>query len=200
MTKLTTWALLCAFGLVCLFSSCQSSKVAYGNSQYFKQTPRPVAPPTAQEKANLKASLEKMVADKPAVAARMEEARQQLSEVIAKDENTALRASVDRTKQLAREMKSEQLTRKEVRGKRKELRQELRVLAKEFRTASPEQTQDLDQYLKTSLILVAAALLLSIIAAVTVNAGGISVIFGVLGALAWVAALVFFIIWLVEEA
>ena len=199
MTKLTTWALLCAFGLVCLFSSCQSSKVAYGNSQYFKQTPRPVAPPTAQEKANLKASLEKMVADKPAVAARMEEARQQLSEVIAKDENTALRASVDRTKQLAREMKSEQLTRKEVRGKRKELRQELRVLAKEFRSAAPEQTQDLDQNLKVSLILVAVALLLSIIAAAT-SATGISAIFAILGALAWVAALVFFIIWLVEEA
>ena len=200
MTKLTTWALLCAFGLVCLFSSCQSSKVAYGNSQYFKQTPRKVAPPTARQEANLKASLKKVAADAPEVAAKMEEAREQLSEVVANSENTALRASVDRTKQLAHEMKNKQLTRKEMRGKRKMLRQELRVLAKEFRTASPEQTQDLDQYLKTSLILVAAALLLSIIAAVTVNAGGISVIFGVLGALAWVAALVFFIIWLVEEA
>ena len=38
-TKLTLWTML---GMLCLatcFSGCQSSKIAYGNSYYFKQTP-----------------------------------------------------------------------------------------------------------------------------------------------------------------
>ena len=105
-----------------------------------------------------------------------------------------------RTKQLAREVKGKQLTRQEKRAKRKELRQELRVLAKEFRNAAPEKTQDIDRYLKISLILVAAALLLSIIGAATVTTAGGLNIFWLLGSLAWIGAIVFFILWLVEEA
>jgi hypothetical protein len=197
-TKLTLWT---GLGMLCLatcFSGCQSSKIAYGNSYYFKQTPRPVAPPTAQEKANLKASLEKQGLTEESLNTKMKEAREQLDEVIAKSENSALQASVARTKQLAREMKGEQLTRKEVRGKRKELRQELRVLAKEFRNAAPEETQDIDQNLKLALILLGAALVLSIIAGATANPGSFGIIW-LLATLAWIAGVVFFVIWLVEE-
>ena len=196
-TKLTLWT---GLGMLCLatcFSGCQSSKIAYGNSYYFKQTPRPVTPPTATEKANLKASLEKQGLAEEAVATKMAEAREQLDEVVAKSENTALQASVDRTKQLAREMKGEQLTRKEVRSKRKELRQELRVLAKEFKNAAPEETQDIDRNLKLALILLGAALVLSIIAGATYT-GGYGILW-LLATLAWLAGVVFFVIWLVEE-
>ncbi len=199
-TKLTLWTML---GMLCLatcFSGCQSSKIAYGNSYYFKQTPRAVTPPTATEQANLKASLEKQGLTKETATTKMAEAREQLDEVVAKSENSALQASVARTKQLAREVKGKQLTRQEKRAKRKELRQELRVLAKEFRNAAPEKTQDIDRYLKISLILVAAALLLSIIGAATVTTAGGLNIFWLLGSLAWIGAIVFFILWLVEEA
>ena len=188
--------------MLCLaagFSGCQSSKIAYGNAYYFKQKPRTVAPPTAQEKANLKASLEKQGLTEQSLTTKMEEAREQLDEIAAKSENSALQASVDRTKQLAREMKGEQLTRKEVRGKRKELRQELRTLAKEFRNASPAETQDIDKNLRLALILLGAALVLSIIAGATVSSGGGFGILWLLATLAWIAGVVFFVIWLVNE-
>ena len=186
--------------MLCLaagFSGCQSSKIAYGNSYYFKQKPRPVAPPTAEEKASLEASLEKQGLTEQLPTGKLAEAREQLDEVIAKSESSALQASVDRTKQLAREMKGEQLTRKEVRGKRRELRQELRTLSKEFRNASPAETQDIDKNLKLALILLGAALILSIIAGATYSGGyGILALFATL---AWIAGVVFFVIWLIDE-
>ncbi len=185
--------------LATFFSGCQLSKVAFGNSYYFKQTPRTVTPPTVAEKANLKASLEKQGLTEQTLTTKMEAAREQLDAVVAKSENSALQASVDRTKQLAREMKGEQLTRKEVRGKRKELRQELRTLSKEFRNAAPEETQDIDKNLKLALILLGAALILSIIAGATVSSGGGFGILWLLATLAWLAGVVFFVIWLVEE-
>lgn len=197
--KLTLWTML---GMLCLatcFSGCQSSKIAYGNSYYFKQAPQPVAPPTVQEQANLKASLEKQGITEEALTTKMAEAREQLDAVVAKSENSALQNSVARTRQLAREMKGEQLTRKEVRGKRKELRQELRTLAKEFRTASPEQTQALDRYLRLALILAAAALILTILAGATSSGTGLGIL-GLFATLAWIAAVVFFVLWLIEEA
>ncbi len=196
-TKLTLWTVL---GMLCLatgFSGCQSSKIAYGNSYYFKQTPRPVTPPTATEKANLKASLEKQGLTEEAAATKLKEAQEQLDAVVAKSENSALQTSVARTKQLAREMKGEQLTRREKRAKRKELRQELRTLAKEFKNAAPEETQDIDRNLKLALILLGAALVLSIIAGATYT-GGYGILW-LLATLAWLAGVVFFVIWLVEE-
>ena len=184
------------FCLAVGFSGCQSSKIAYGNSYYFKQTPRPVAPPTAREKANLKASLEKQGLTEEAVATKMKEARTQLDEVVAKSENTALQASVARTKQLARQMKGKQLTRKEVRGKRKELRQELRTLAKEFKNASPEETKAIDQNLKFAIIFLGVALILSILAGSTPGYG----VLGLLATIAIIVSVVFFVLWLLEVA
>ena len=193
-TKLTLWT---GLGMLCLatcFSGCQSSKIAYGNSYYFKQTPRAVTPPTAAEQANLRASLEKQGLTEEAVATKMAEAREQLDEVVAKSENTALQASVARTKQLAREMKGEQLTRKEVRGKRKELRQELRTLAKEFRNAAPEETQDIDRNLRLALILWGGGIVLSIISGIA----GLSALW-VVASLVFLAGTVFFVLWLIDE-
>ncbi|MGB3778209.1 MAG: hypothetical protein WA960_07605 [Tunicatimonas sp.] len=195
-TKLTLWMALSIFCLAVGFSGCQSSKIAYGNSYYFKQTPRPVAPPTAKETDNLKASLEKQGLTEQSLTAKMEEAREQLDEAVTKSENSAFQASVARTKQLAREMKGEQLTRKEVRGKRKELRQELRTLAKEFKNASPEETKAIDRNLKLAIIFLGVALILSILAGSTPGYG----VLGLLATIAIIVSVVFFVLWLLEVA
>lgn len=194
------------FCLACCFSGCQSRKIAYGNSYYFKQNPKPVAkaqpqietPAATPTEPDLRASLEKGTGEKEVVN-RLAEARQQLATIVKESNNPELQASVERTKRLAGEMKSEQLTRKEVRAKRKELRQELRILAKEFRNAAPEQTQAIDRNLKLALILLGAALVLSIIAGATAGTGGGFGIIWLLATLSWIAGLVFFVLWLVED-
>ena len=204
-TKLTLWAALGMMFLACCFSGCQSSKIAYGNSYYFKQTPKPVAEPRlstplAEQSAaplaegNLQASVEKDASSHNDAATRLQEARQQIATVVAESNNPALKASVARTQQLAGELKNDQLTRKETRATRKEIRKELRTLTREFRHAAPDATQELDQYLKYALILLGLALLLSIISGVA----GLGVLW-ILASVAGIASAVFFILWLVEE-
>ena len=199
MTKLTTWTLLCAFGLVCLFSSCQSSKVAYGNSQYFKQTPRPVAPSIPSEpevapveKQKLYASVLKAVVTQDADIL-IERAQKNLSAAVEKSDNAELKQKAQRMNELATSMKEGQLTKKEVRAKRKDLKQEVRSLAKEYKAMEPNATKDIDQGLKLSLILAGAGLLFLIIGgAVGGSAGGIVAL---LGLLALVGGIVALIIW-----
>ena len=199
MTKLTTWALLCAFGLVCLFSSCQSSKVAYGNSQYFKQTPRAVAqdlPPVQEtepvEQQKLYASVLEAVTNRDANML-VERAQKNLSAAVERSNNADLKEKAQRMNKLAASMKEGQLTKKEARAKRKELKKEVRSLTKEYKAMSPNATQDLDQGLKLSLILAGAGLLFLIIGgAVGGSAGGIVAL---LGLLALVGGIVALIIW-----
>ena len=198
MTKLTTWALLCAFGLVCLFSSCQSSKVAYGNSQYFKQTPRavtqdlPVQETEPVEQQKLYASVLKAVTNRDANML-VERAQKNLSAAVKRSNNADLKEKAQRMNELAASMKEGLLTKKEARAKRKELKKEVRSLTKEYKAMSPNATQDLDQGLKLSLILAGAGLLFLIIGgAVGGSAGGIVAL---LGLLALVGGIVALIIW-----
>ncbi len=200
-TKSILWVGAFLVSAAFIFSGCQSSKVAYGNSYYFKQTPKTVAKPAPKVEATDEATLEASVAEETAVEetveTRMQEAKEKIAAALADENNAELQASFERTKQLVSDMDDEQLTKKEVRVKRKELKKEIRTLTKEFKNAAPEATQEIHRYLKYSLILFGVAVLLSIIAAVTVTGG-----FGVLWALssiAWLAGAVFFVLWLLEE-
>ena len=201
-TKLPLWTVLGLFCLACCFSGCQSSKIAYGNSYYFKQAPKSVAKAQPSDKVAtvtpnkpaLSASLGKSTVAEEAVTNRLTEAREQLATVIEESNSPTLKASVARTERLAKEMKSEQLTKKEARAKRKELRQELRTLRKEFRHAAPDATNEMHRYLRLSLILWGAAIVISIIAAVTV-----APVISILAGLAGLAGTIFFILWLIDE-
>ena len=201
-TKLTLWMGLGMFCLASMFSGCQSSKIAYGNSYYFKQTPKPVAEnePAVEEVApvpsekELKASVDKLATTNQDATVRLTEARQQLATVVAESNNPALKEGVARTRQLASDMKSEQLTKREPRATRKELRKEIRTLAKEFRHAAPDATNEIDRYLKYALILLGVALVLSIVSGVA----GLGVLW-ILASLAGIASTVFFVLWLIEE-
>ena len=196
-TKLTLWVTLGGLVLASLFSGCQSSKIAYGNSYYFKQTPRSVDKKVTEQVAplssNLQVSREQLALAQRDPKALLEQAQQQLLAVVEENNNGPLKESAVRMNQMANELKGQTMTKKEVRAKRKELRKELKNLAKEYRSMAPNQTNDLDQNLKASLILLAASILFFILAI-------IAPVLGIIGLLALLAALVFFIIWLVEEA
>lgn len=200
-TKHTWWAVVGILCLACAFSGCQSSKIAYGNSYYFKQTPKPQkeTPPvhtTAPEKKyEVTATASREETSKNSEAIRVEEARQELATTLKENKSPALKASVERTRQLARDMKSETLTKQEKRATRKELRKEMRTLVKEFRHAAPEATQEIDRYLKLAIILWGVAIILSILSGVSGSLG----ILWVLATIAGIAGTVFFILWLVDE-
>lgn len=200
-TKRTWWALI---GIVCLaygFSGCQSSKIAFGNSYYFKQTPRPEkvaepspsAEPTASvPEQTATASREKT--NENSAAVRLQEARQELATALKENRNPALNASVERTRQLGREIKSQTLTKPEKRAKRRELRKEMRTLTKELRHTAPKAVQEIDRQLRLAIILWGVAIILSILSGVA----GLGVLW-ILASIAGIAGTVFFILWLVEE-
>jgi len=198
-----------------LFSRCQSSKIAYGNSYYFKQTPKPTAKTKEQaaplDKLEVPETLESLGLPEEEVLASVDQPERRatalrlMAEAKEKiDENLAegpLRERVEHLGELAESANNENLNRKERRAFRKELKQEVKTLAKELKeTYSPnnsEEVNDLDRNLKISLILLAAGLLFSILGVI---GGAVGTIFVILGTLAFVAGIVFFIIWLVEEA
>lgn len=196
-TKLTLWATLCVLTLAGLFSGCQSSKIAYGNSYYFKQTPKPVAekPKATGEVVplsdELQVSREQLALAQRNPNALIEQAQRQLLAAVEETDNEKLKESASRMNRTANEMKGQELTKKEIRAKRKELRKEMQTLAKEYRNMAPNKTNDLDQNLRISLILLVAGLVLLIIpTALTI----------IVGSLAFIAGLIFLIVWLVTEA
>ena len=198
-TKLTLWVMLCVVALAGLFSGCQSSKIAYGNSYYFKQTPKPVAEKSAAAEAvaplsrELQVSNEQLALIQRDPSALIEQAQRQLLAAVEKTDNEQLKEQASSMNRIADEMKGQTLTKKEARAKRKELRKELRGLAKEYRNMAPSETNDLDQNLKIALILLGVSLLFFIL-------GAFVGVLGIIGLLALLASLVFFIIWLVNEA
>jgi len=196
-TKSMLWVGTLLLAVCTLFSGCQSSKIAYGNSYYFKQTPKPVEKPSAEpvKESTLEASIEIEDISSEDIATKMEEASEQIATIVEKSNNPALKESVNRTQQLAQEMKSDQLTKKEVRAKRKELRKEIKTLTKEFKNAAPEEKNEIDRNLKLALIFFGVALILSIIGGVST----VGTIFWVLSSIAWIAGIVFFVIWLINE-
>lgn len=196
-TRSFLWIGVLLISATLIFSGCQSSKVAYGNKHYFKQTAKPVAKAEPKVEAADKATLEASVAEETAVEetpeTRMQQAKDKITAALADDNNTELQASYQRTKQLASDIKNEQLTKKEVRTKHKEIKKEIRTLRNELKSAAPEATNEIDRYLKFALIFAGAALILSILATAS---GGV---LWVLSSVAWVAAVVFFVLWLIEE-
>ena len=194
-TKLTLWVMLCVVALAGLFSGCQSSKIAYGNSYYFKQTPKQLTVPeeVAPLSRELQVSREQLALVQRDPSALIEQAQQQLLTAVEKTDNEQLKERASRMNRIADEMKGQTMTKKEARAKRKELRKELRGLAKEYRNMAPNETNDLDQNLKIALILLGVSLLFFIL-------GAFIGVLGIIGLLALLASLVFFIIWLVNEA
>ncbi|MGD1891201.1 MAG: hypothetical protein ACFB15_11485 [Cyclobacteriaceae bacterium] len=194
-TKPMLWVLLITLCSSIMFSSCQSSKIAFGNSYYFKQTPKSsdqsVAAASLEieqvkkltpSQAELLTSLNQDLMVERDAGALIEQAQQQLLAAVEKTDNVELKAKAQRMSQLASEMNSQELTKKEARAKRKEVRKEVRSLVKEYKSMSPNETNDMEKNLLLSIILMGGGLLLLFI-------------FWPLGALMFIAGLVFLIIW-----
>ena len=199
MTKPTLWIAVCVVALAGMFSGCQSSKIAYGNSYYFKQSPKATANPSVTIDKVAPSSAELQVSSHPEqmtqrdASVLLEKAQAQLQEVAEKSDNVALKESTERFNKTVNSIKGQELTKKEARTKRKELRKELRTLTKEYRNLAPAETNDLDKNLKVGLILLGVGLVLLIL-------GAFVPVIGLLGVLSMVAGLVFFVIWLATEA
>lgn len=197
LTKPILWVLFCALCASAVLSGCQSSKIAFGNSYYFKQTPRTVVAeeqaPAVEVPAEAPKTLEVALepeAEVASPAAMIKTAQAQLESAIAKSENEELKAQAKRVNNLAQSMQQENTTAREKKVQRKELRKEIKQLKKQIRTA-PNETNELDRTLKIALILLIAGLILGIIPVLPLQ---------IIGWLAFLAGLVFLIIWLIEEA
>ena len=190
--KPTLWALLCVVVLAGLFSGCQSSKIAFGNSYYFKQAPKTVKQdiPSIDKLdthgTDLYASLEREVLVERDASNLLKQAQQQLQVAVDKSDNEQLKASASRMSELAGEMNGQMLTKKETRAKRKELRKELRSLAKEYKAMSPNKANDMERSLLLSIIFGGAGLLFLFIVPV-------------LGLLFLLASIVLLVIWAANE-
>ena len=165
ITKPTLWITACVVALAGMFSGCQSSKIAYGNSYYFKQKPKAVAQqPDAVDKVAPNSAELHVLAEPKAVTERdasalLEQAQTQLLEEVEKSDSKALKESAQHFNETVNSMKGQEMTKKETRAKRKELRQELRTLAKEYKAAAPNETQDMDKQLLLSIIFGGAGLI-----------------------------------------
>ena len=190
MTKPTLWITACVVALAALFSGCQSSKIAYGNSYYFKQAPKAKA--TAQRldavdkivpnSAELYVSTQSEKLTQRDASALLEQAQAQLLAEVEKRDNPALKESALRFNETVNSMKGQEMTKKETRAKRKELRKELRTLAKEYKAAAPNETQDMDKQALLAIIFGGAGLIFLFL-------------FWPLGILLILASLVLLIIW-----
>ncbi|MEM6843660.1 MAG: hypothetical protein AAF632_15640 [Bacteroidota bacterium] len=196
-TKPLLWVLLLTLSSSIMFSSCQSSKVAFGNSYYFKQTPKSIDQASVAsmleevEKvtprgAELYTSLNQEMVSERDAEALIEQAQQQLMAAVEKTDNTELKKKTARMSQLASEMNGQEFTKKEKRAKRKEVRKEVRSLVKEYKAMSPNETNDMDKSLLLSIIFLGAGLIFLFL-------------FWPLGILMFLAGLVLLIIWAVNS-
>lgn len=192
-TKPILWVMLIALCTSAMLSGCQSSKTAYGNSQYFKQAPHASTqvPESDAEKLPSEAPEELEVSLNTEVQSpesMIQHAQTQLNKAIAKSENEALKAQARRINSLAESMQQENTSDREQKAQRRSLRKEIKQLKKEVK-AAPDETNDLDKNLKIALILMLAGLILSFIPVINI-----------IGWLAFLAGLIFLLIWLVNEA
>ncbi|MFP4094472.1 MAG: hypothetical protein ACLFUB_08315 [Cyclobacteriaceae bacterium] len=146
---------------VALLSSCETSKIAYGNSYYFKQTPKAVvsnlAEAAAQETAV--ASIEKTVpATETDLAGKVERRIEQVK--VMEEQQAALVAAEKEVSKSERKA-----IEKELKAERKALKKEVKALVKEYKK-SPEKFEKQDQVsgnTRTGIILGAVGLILVII-------------------------------------
>lgn len=204
--KLSTslWVLSGALLIGSVFTGCQSSKIAYGNSYYFKQSPREVAPESSTEPEKVLTDVPEeplLVSAEPksqphqTTEARITEAEQKIVNQSAPRE-TGVQNRIEKITEMAASARSSSLDRREKREKRQEIRREIKALSRELK-ASPQassELSDLDPNLRKAIIFGGIGLVLSIIGSVTLTPA-----IWVLASIAWLAGSVFFIIWLVEE-
>lgn len=182
LLSLVVWVSAASF-----LSSCESSKIAYGNSYYFKQTPKKIADRETKEQ-DLVASIEKESAD---VLSVDEKVKESLGHVITlARENEELKSTL-RTEKLELSRPEKKLIKQERRENKREMRKELKTLIKEYRAAPKEvkesfSSEEVTGYLRTGIILGVVGLLLMIL--------GSGSVLGVIGVIALVAGLVFILI------
>lgn len=202
MTKLPLWLGMFGLAVAGMLSGCQPSKIAYGNSYYFRQSPRPKVPPSPSEK-NV------MIAERPdpsvlyvstqgrakegfTPASAVGKSRQQTRQSVDAGKNEYLKQPARRGDALATAVQEGSLSKRKKRTQRRALRKELRHLVKEYH-AVPNATHDMDKGLLLSIILMAGGLLFLIIGA-TVYASGIGGVIALLGILALVGGLITLIV------
>lgn len=208
--RTTMWLLLCILCATSLLTGCQSSKIAYGNSYYFKQTPKPVqkaqvsaATEATPIKEDTPKSTELLVANEEVLTSTknvetlVEQAQQQMVELAEKTNNEALKEKAHEVNSISTAIKEGNLSKKEVRAKKKELRQEMRSLVKEYKALAPEDQKQMDSALRLSIILAGAGLLLLIIGGAVAGTGG--GLLALLGLLALIGGLVALIIWATRQ-
>ncbi|MEO0330961.1 MAG: hypothetical protein AAF223_04635 [Bacteroidota bacterium] len=130
--KVYVSALLFSAILLGLLSACQSSKVAYGNSYYFKATPKAVV-----KEPLLSASVEKNVPTQT-TAAEHEQAIEQRVIDLQQQQKTLELLEEKRAQPLAAREQRE--LRRQQRNERKAFRKELKQLAQDIKMA-PDRTQ-----------------------------------------------------------
>lgn len=195
-----------------LFSQCQSSKIAYGNKYYFKQTPRtekPVVPVAARPEAPeqvlpqglaqepmVTASVERPIVKQQSTKQRMLEAKAQVEASLDAGEKAMLKQRAEQIQNLAMSAKDKQLDRKERRAFRKEMKKEMKALARDFNSITESQEtnflDDLDENLRKAIIFWAIGLAISVVATFVP-------FIWILASISYLVGTIFFILWLVEE-
>ena len=145
-----------------LLSSCQSSKTAFGNSYYFKATPKTIADSSEEgDDKQAVASIES-IQNEPT---SLEERKEALDRKIVSLENR--QKSIEQTKadiKRASTPQAKRAFRKEQRAEKKAFRGELKELVKDIRTAPEElQTENLSSNGRLGLIFAAIGLVLLLV-------------------------------------
>jgi len=195
-----------------LFSQCQSSKIAFGNKYYFKQTPRTVEAATVESKREtapesivsqgfheedmLTASVQRDVLPVNTTEAQLEDARKQLAENLDAGEVARLKQKAEKINQLAMSAQDKKVERSERRAARKEMKQEMKELVKEYNaiksTKDSSFLDDLDDNLRKAIIFWGIGVIFSILSAFVP-------FIWILASVSYLVGTVFFILWLVEE-
>ncbi len=123
--------LIAAWGL----SSCQSSKIAYGNSYYFKQTPKAVDAPAPKEKAMVASVQPQSVAP---VSAE-DKITQSAQRVAAMGETQATLKTSMKDEAMSRAEKRS--IKQEARVNKRQMRREMKTLVREYK-AAPKAVQE----------------------------------------------------------
>ena len=165
MKLLTNVLSLSILASLLMFSSaCETSKIAYGNSYYFKATPKPdvkaetVSVPQADK---LEVNLKKDAGSLPDFENRVLEVEQKIEKL--KSTQQKLEEAKEASSELSRSEKRKLV--KEEKDQRKAIKKEVKSLAKEYKQ-SPERLEELEKVsgnLRTGIILGAVGAVLVII-------------------------------------
>jgi len=195
-----------------LFSQCQSSKIAYGNKYYFKQTPRTekavvpsieraqapekVLPQGLAEEAIVTASVNREVVKQESARQLMLEAKELVEANLDAGEKAVLKQRAEKIQSLAQSATDKKIDRRERRAFRQEMKKEMKALAKDFNSVTDSNEanllDDLDDNLRKAIIFWAIAVGLGIFSAFVPFVYILASISGLIGT-------IFFILWLVEE-